>query len=67
MVLPRQANGSTVACQVAVLQVNDSLANQVIRGDHVVVPHLHCEVLVEWKCSCHLKHTVDNMRELIYD
>lgn len=55
MVLSREAQSGTVAGQVAVLQVNNSLTNQVISSEGITVPHFNCEVLVQWQRSRYLK------------
>lgn len=63
MVLSREAHSGAVAGQVAVLQVNDSLAYQVIGSEQVTVPHLHCQILVQWQRSCHLKDTGEGRQD----
>lgn len=63
MVLSREAHGAAVACQVAVLQVNDSLAYQVIRSDEVTIPYLNCEILVQRQRSRHLKDAGNGRQE----
>lgn len=65
MVLSREAHCAAVAGQVAILQVNDSLAYQVIGSDEVTVPHLNCEILVQRQRSCHLKDAGNGRQEVL--
>lgn len=62
MILFSQSNSSSVASQISVLEVNDRLSNEVVRGGEIFVPHLYFEVLVHGQLASHLEHAGTGLR-----